>query len=145
MGKLCHACNQKCDLVDLLDGWATATTATWRSTTTTKIGHTTATRHATTVTTSGLIHLHHDGVHNAFNLLLFRFKLILLCKLIFVEPVKGILDSLLDGVLVTALELFLQLLLLQSVAHGETVVFQTVFRLNLALVLLIFGPELLCL
>merc|ERR1712048_933340 len=87
----------------------------------------------------GLVHLHHDGVHNSFQLLLLGLELVLLGELILVEPIEGVLDGLLNLVLVITLELVLQLLLLESVAHGEAVVLKAIFGFNLCLVLLILG------
>merc|ERR1712188_25361 len=75
------------DLVNLLDGWATAATGTWRSAA--KVWHA-ATRHAT-VSSSSLVHLHHDGIHHALKLLLLCLEFVLLCQLVLVEPVKGVL------------------------------------------------------
>merc|ERR1719506_3219569 len=115
----------KQSLIDLLDGWATTA------------GHTTL-RHFTTATCS-LVNLHHDWVHDTLKLLLLVFKLLLLCKLILVQPVESLLHGLLDFVLIVALELVLQLLLLQGVAHREAVVLQAILCLNLGLCLLVFG------
>merc|ERR1719152_553106 len=76
-----------------------------------------ALRHA--AATCGLVHLHHDGIHDSFQLLLLGLELVLLGKLVLVQPVKGILNCLLNLVLVVTLKLVLQLLLLEGVSHGE--------------------------
>eukprot|EP00438_Fugacium_kawagutii_P036330 Skav220742 [mRNA] locus=scaffold2753:402066:402800:+ [translate_table: standard] len=126
-------------LVNLLDGWASTTA---RSTT-----HAT-TRHATLwhpAAACSLVDLHHDGVHNALELLLLGLKLILLSKLILVQPVQCLLHCGFDLLLVTRLELVLQLLLIQGVAHSEAVVLQAVLGFDLLLVLLILCTELLSL
>eukprot|EP00438_Fugacium_kawagutii_P026006 Skav207367 [mRNA] locus=scaffold3618:26202:26651:+ [translate_table: standard] len=126
-------------LVDLLDRWASAAA---RSTT-----HAT-TRHASfwhTTATCSLVDLHHDGVHNALELLLLGLKLILLGKLILVQPVQRLLHSRLDLLLVARLKLVLQLFLIEGVAHSEAVFLQAVLGLDLLLVLLILSTELLSL
>merc|ERR1719223_517828 len=100
-------------------------------------------RHATP--SCGLVDLHHDWVHNALELLLFCFELILLGHLVLVQPVEGLLHSLLDFVFVVTLKLVHQLLLLQGVTHGEAVVLQAVLCFNLSLCFLVFGTEFLSL
>merc|ERR1711939_145919 len=125
--------------VHLLDSWAAATPwctahiVSWHSTF----------WHATTA--CGLIDFHHDGVDNPFKLLLLCLEFILLGQLVLVQPVQSLLHGLLDLVLVITLELLLQLLLLQGVAHGEAVVLQAILGLELGPVLLIFGSVLFCL
>merc|ERR1719263_2349537 len=126
--------------VDLLDGWATGCTTCGG---TTHVWHA-ASRHAIS-TTSSLVDLHHDGIHNALKFLLLGLKFILLSQLVLVQPVKGFLDCLLNLVFVICLKFVLQLLLLQSVAHGEAVVLKTILGLNLRLVGIVFGAVLLCL
>merc|ERR1719261_2445650 len=101
-----------------------------------------ALRHATTAT-RGLVHLHHDRVHDALEFLLLGLELVLLSKLVLVQPVQGLLHSRLDLLLVTSLELVSQLFLCEGVAHGKAVVLQTVLGLDLATVLLILSTELL--
>merc|ERR1719382_963231 len=104
------------------------------------------TRHASLwhATTSGsLVDLHHDRVHDSFQLLLLPLELVLLGQLIFVQPVQCLLDCSLDLLFVPCLELLLKLLLLQSVAHGEAIVLQAVLRFDLGLVGLVFFAELL--
>jgi len=123
--------------VHFLNGWAT-TTASWH----TALWHTTFWHSAASCS---LVDLHHDRIHNAFELLLLRLKLILLGQLVLVEPIQRLLYSLLDLLLVITLKLLLELLLIQSVAHSETVVLQAILCLNLTLVLLILFTELLSL
>merc|ERR1712216_1094580 len=125
--------------VNLLDCWA-AGTSWWGVSI-----HTTA-RHATFWTTAcGLIHFHHDWVHDTLNLLLLRLELILLGQLVLVQPIQSLLNGLLNLVFVITLEFVLQFLLLQSVAHCEAVILQTVFGFNFGFVLFILFTVLLCL
>merc|ERR1719453_1032583 len=128
-------------LIDLLDSWATCGTTTCG---TTHVWHA-ATRHTISTTTSGLVDLHHDWIDNALNFFLLGLEFILLSQLVLVEPVQGFLDCLLNLVFVICLKFILQLLLLQSVAHGETVVLKTILGFNFLLVGLIFSAILLCL
>merc|ERR1739844_259474 len=125
-------------LVDLLDRWTTSTTrcCTIKPTT----------RHASlwhSSTPSSLIDFHHDWVHDSLQLLLLPFKFILLSQLVFVEPVERLLDCSLDLLFVPSLELLLELLLLQCVAHGEAIVLQAVFGFDLRSVGLVLRTELL--
>merc|ERR1719161_3336688 len=113
--------------------WGTARHATWHPS-----------RHAT-LSTCSLVHLHHDGVYNAFQLLLLGLELVFLSKLVFVEPVKRLLNSLLDLVLVIPFKLVFELLLLKGVAHCEAVVLESVLGFNLLLVGFVLCLELLCL
>merc|ERR1719387_1131608 len=127
--------------VDLLNGWATSACSWWGTS-----RHTTrhASRHAT-LTACCLVNFHHDGVHDAFQLFLLGLKLILLCKLVLVKPIKCLLHGLLDLVLVITLKFVLELLLLECVAHGEAVVLKAILGLNLCLIRFVFRLELLCL
>mmetsp|Transcript_42979 Transcript_42979/g.124244 ORF Transcript_42979/g.124244 Transcript_42979/m.124244 type:complete len:284 (+) Transcript_42979:50-901(+) len=128
--------------IDLLDGRATCAawcgsacaskSATWH----------TPLRHATAAA-GRLVHFHHDGVHNAFELLLLGLEFVLLCQLVLVQPVKRILNSLLNFFLVVALKLLPELLLIEGVAHGETIILQTILGFNLLLIVLILRAELL--
>merc|ERR1719265_1352194 len=122
-------------LVDLLDSWASAATRSrtgaWHAT------------HVAAASTGSLVHFHHDGIHDALDLLLLGLELILLGKLVLVQPVQSLLHGSLDLLLVTSLELVGKLLLCEGVAHGEAVVLETVFGLDLATVLLILSTELL--
>merc|ERR1712023_347445 len=128
-----HA-QSKC-LVHLLDCGATA-----------GIVIKTSARHATgsiRCATCSLVHLHHDGIHDALKLFLLCFKLVLFGKLILVKPIESLLNSLLDLVLVVTLKLVLELLLLEGVAHGEAIIFQTILCLDFDLLSFIFGAVLL--
>merc|ERR1719199_1975716 len=60
-------------------------------------------RHATAA--SGLVHLHHDRVHDALELLLLGLELLRLGHLVALKPVQGVLDHLLDLVLIASVEL----------------------------------------
>merc|ERR1719443_2762828 len=88
--------------VHLLDGRATRASARRGCTT----------RHAAHVwhaaATSCLVHLHHDRIHDALDLLLLRLELVLLSELVLVEPVQSLLHGLLDLFLVAVLELVLE-------------------------------------
>merc|ERR1719263_2719349 len=125
--------------VDLLDGWATCGTTTCG---TTHVWHA-ASRH-TISTASSLVDLHHDWIYNALKFLLLGLEFILLSQLVLVKPVKAFLDCLLNLVFVICLKFVLQLLLLQRVAHGEAIVFETVLGFNFRLVGFVFGAVLLC-
>merc|ERR1719386_581606 len=87
-------------------------------------------RHAA-FTTCCLVHLHHDRVHNAFQLLLLGLELILFGELVLIKPIKSLLHSLLNLVLVVAFKLVFELFLLEGIPHGEAIVFKTVLRLDL--------------
>merc|ERR1712187_1070607 len=108
--------------------------ASWHA----SLGHTAA-------ATSCLVHLHHDRVHDALELLLLGFELVLLGQLVLVEPVQCLLHGLFDLLLVSTLEFILELFFVQSIPHCEAVVLQAVLGLNLHPVRLILGPELLSL
>ena len=77
----------KISLVDLLYCRACTTTCiAWHATT----------RHAAfrhPASTSRLIHLHHNGIHDPLNLFLLHLEFVFLCELVFVEPIKCILDG----------------------------------------------------
>merc|ERR1719331_2609960 len=92
-------------LVDLLNSWAT--TAAWCCT---SARHATLRHITTTTATCSLVDLHHDWVDNALKLFLLAFELVLLRKLILVQPIERFLHGLFDLVLIIALELVLQLL-----------------------------------
>merc|ERR1719359_914574 len=105
--RLTH-CQSKQSLhsINLLDCWTTGTS--WWGVTI----HTT-TRHAALWTAAcSLVHFHHDWVHDTLNLLLLRLELILLGKLVLVQPIQRFLNRLLNLVFVVSLEFVLQLLLL---------------------------------
>merc|ERR1712194_103207 len=92
---------------------------------------------------SCLIHLHHNWVDNALKLLLLRFKLVFLSKLILVQPIQGLLHGFLNLLFIITLKLILELLLRQSVAHGKAVILQAVLGLDFRFVLLILSAKLL--
>merc|ERR1719486_1694565 len=92
-----------------------------------------------------LVHLHHDRVHDALDLLLLRLELVLLSELVLVEPVQSLLHGLLNLFLVAVLELVLELLLVQRAPHREAIVLQAVLRLDFLLVGLVLCPVLFCL
>merc|ERR1712157_678966 len=119
--------------IDLFDCWTSVSATTW---------HTTS-WHATT--TCCLVHLHHDGVNDTFNLFLLGLELILFGQLIFVKPIQGVLHCGFNLFLVSTLPMVLQLVVRKCVPHLEAIVLQAVFRLDLLLVLLIFSTVLLCL
>merc|ERR1719419_482816 len=106
-----------------------------------------AARHATfghaTAAARRLVDLHHDGVHDTLELLLLGLELVFLSQLVFVKPVKGLLHRLFNLFLVPALELVLELLLVEGVAHREAIILQAILGLNLRLIRFILGPELL--
>merc|ERR1740138_1919548 len=107
--------------VHLLDGGPCATA--WGA-----VAAEAATGHAAlwhTAAASGLVHLHHDGIDDALQLFLLSLELVLL--------------GLLDLLPIPVLELVLELLLLQRVAHGEAVVLEAVLSLDLRLVRLVLG------
>merc|ERR1719203_2052481 len=68
---------------------------------------------SSTATARCLVDLHHDGVHCTLQLLLLRLKLVLLSKLVLVEPIECVLHGFLDLLLVAILKLLLKLLLLE--------------------------------
>merc|ERR1719198_1320440 len=125
--------------IDLLHCGATSTGTRW-GTTHASSRHA-ALGHAATAARS-LVDLHHDRVHSAFELLLLCLELVLLRELVLIEPVKAVLHGLLDLLLVAILELFLELLLIQCVAHREAVVLEAILRLDLHLVGLVLALEL---
>merc|ERR1740117_1496014 len=127
--------------INLFDCWATS--AAWRGAPITATRHATL-RHATTATCS-LVDFHHDWVHDTLNLLLLGLELILLGKLILVQPIQSLLNRLFNLIFVITLKFVLQFLLLQCVAHCETVVLQTILGLNFSFVLFILFAVLLCL
>merc|ERR1740138_752703 len=127
-------------LVDLLHCWASTTTAAWHATT----WHTA--RHATIwCTACCLVHLHHDWVHDTLKLFLPRLEFVFLSQLVLVQPIKSLLNRCLDLLFVAALKLVLQLVIRERVPHGETIILQTIFGLDLLLVHIILGLVLFCL
>merc|ERR1719487_1630770 len=106
-------------LINLLHCWAGTSCSRWGSS-----------RHAT-LATCCLVDLHHDGVHNAFQLLLLGLELVLLSKLVLVKPIESLLHRFLNFVFVVPFKLVFELLLLKCVPHCEAVVLEPVLCLNL--------------
>merc|ERR1711870_100001 len=101
-------------------------------------------RHTATAATAGrLIHLHHDRINNALKLLLLSFKFVFFSKLVFVQPIQGLLHCLLNLFFIVTLKLILELFLRQGVTHREAIVLQAVLGLNLGFVLLVLSAVLL--
>merc|ERR1719231_233828 len=124
--------------VDLLHSGATAATAS------TSARHTARhVWHTTFTTSSGLVDLHHDRVHDSFELLLLSFELLLLCQLVLVEPVQCFLHGCFNLIFVTSFEFILELLLLKCVPHGKAIIFEAVLGFNLGLVRLVLSAVLL--
>merc|ERR1712151_1032331 len=72
-------------------------------------------RHAAlwhTTTSRGLVDLHHDRVHDAFQFFLLSLEFIFLSKLVLVKPIEGFLHCRLDLLLIATLKLILQLFFL---------------------------------
>merc|ERR1712129_285708 len=115
--RTCTLIKAEATLVHLLHCGATGTT---RSGTSTESAWHITFRSSTTARC--LVVLHHDGIHRTLQLLLLGLKLVLLSKLILVEPIKCVLHGLLNLLLVTILKLFLELFLLERVAHGEAII-----------------------
>merc|ERR1712066_671906 len=99
--------------------------------------------HATFAATCSLVDFHHDRVHDAFKFFLLGFKFLLLCQLVLVQPIQRILHSRFNLVLVACLEFVLELLLLQSVTHGEAIVLETILGFDFGLVRFVLGTVLL--
>merc|ERR1712217_445958 len=124
-------------LVDLLDSWATPATRRCATTWHASLRHTTS-------TTCSLVNFHHDRIHDTLQFLLLCFEFVFLCQLVLVEPVKRLLNSLLDLLFVVAFKLVLEFFLGKSVTHCEAVVLQTILCFNLRFVLLVLCTILLC-
>ncbi|CAA7406321.1 unnamed protein product [Spirodela intermedia] len=84
-----------------------------------------------------LVHLGDDGVADALELLHLVVELIGLGELVAVEPVDGLVDGVLDLLLVCGVELGGDLLVLDGVPHVVGVVLEAVFGFHLLLVLLV--------
>merc|ERR1719384_2313773 len=91
-----------------------------------------------------LVDFHHNGVYDSFKLLLFSLKFILLGQLVLVKPIKSLLHCSFNLLFVSRLELVLQLLLLECVAHGKTIVLESILGFNLCPIALVLCPVLLC-
>merc|ERR1719184_468157 len=131
-------------LVDLLNGRASSRATASTSTS----GHTTSrhtswhtTRHATL---SSLIQLGNDGIANGFHFFLLVSELVLLGQLVAVQPTKSIVTLADDTLPFILRNLVLQLLVIKSRLHVETIRFKPVLRRNAFLLLFILSFELLC-
>merc|ERR1712039_1133338 len=99
-----RSCFNELSSINFLDCWASISATTWHTTTWhTSFWHATA--------ACCLVYLHHDGVNNAFNLLLLCFELVLFGQLVLVKPIQRILHCRFDFLLVATLELVLQLVI----------------------------------
>jgi hypothetical protein len=102
-------------LVNLLNGWAVVVASTAGSATRhAATGHTAG--HATTLTTSS-VELHHDGVGNTLKLLLLGLVLVLGGGLVVVQPGNGLVNLSLKLLLVTGIELLIDLGVGEGVAE----------------------------
>merc|ERR1712228_700385 len=88
--------------VNLFDRWTSISATTWHTTT----WHTSFWHAAATCC---LVYLHHDGINNTFDFFLLCLELILFGQLVLVKPVQSVLHCRFDLLLVTTLELVLQL------------------------------------
>lgn len=134
------------DLVDLLDGGSGSSTGTWGGSGT---GESTSTswESASTSwesswgssggTSSRLVELGHDGVHDLLELGGLVVELLLGGGLVGIEPLDGLVDGLVDGGLVLSAQLVLEVVLLGGVAHGVGVVLELVLGLDAVLGLLV--------
>ena len=132
-------------LVDLLDGRAiiaaSVATSTREATGTTSAGH--ATRRHTALTT-GTVELHHDGVGNTLKLLLLLLVLLTSSLLVVIEPLDTLVNLSLEGLLVTSLNLLIDLGVGEGVAERVGVRLKTVLgadtaTLSLILLLVLLG------
>ncbi|TVU49638.1 hypothetical protein EJB05_00958, partial [Eragrostis curvula] len=89
------------------------------------------------VAAGALVHLGDDGVAQALQLLHLVLELVRLRQLVGVQPLDGLVDGVLDLLLVLSGELGRDLLVLDRVAHVVRVVLQGVLGLHLLLVLLV--------
>ncbi|EYU41711.1 hypothetical protein MIMGU_mgv1a019254mg, partial [Erythranthe guttata] len=84
------------------------------------------------------IHLSNNRVANTLKLLHLVIKLVCLSQLVPVEPLNGLLNSLLNLLPVITIQLRSNLFILDSVPHVVGVVLKSILRLNLLLVLFVF-------
>ncbi|CBI40968.3 unnamed protein product, partial [Vitis vinifera] len=87
--------------------------------------------------TSTPIHLCDNGIADALQLLHLVLKLICFCKLVTVQPLNGVLNSIFNFLLVCWRKLGTDFLIFDSVPHVVGVVLQSVLSLNLLFVLLV--------
>merc|ERR1719184_90569 len=131
-------------LVDLLNGRASSRATASTSTS----GHTTSrhtswhtTRHATL---SSLIQLGNDGIAHGFHFFLLVSEFVLLGQLVTVQPTKSIVTLADDTLPFILRNLVLQLLIIKSRLHVETIRFKPILRRYTFLLLFILSFELLC-
>merc|ERR1719184_689128 len=129
-------------LVDLLNGRASSrATASTSSSGHTTSGHTSwhSTWHATL---SSLIQLGNDGIAHGFYFFLLVSEFVLLGQLVAVQPTQSIITFADDTLSFILRNLVLQLLVIKSRLHVETIRFKPVLRRNAFLLLFIFGFKL---
>merc|ERR1719421_1049082 len=123
-------------LVDLLDVGAAAAAAAGGSASGHTAGHTAG--HATHAAAAALrVERLHDRRADALNLLLLVLELLLLGKLVGLEPRERVVDGLLGLRLVVVRQLVLHLLVAERVLHRVAVVLEAVLGLDLLLELLV--------
>merc|ERR1719184_309163 len=130
-------------LVDLLNGRASSRATASTSTS----GHTTSRHtswHSTWHTLSFLIQLSNDGIADSFHFFLLVSEFVLLGQLVTVQPTKSIIALADDTLPFILRNLVLQLLVIKSRLHVETIRFKPVLRRNTFLLLFILSFELLC-
>merc|ERR1719184_579187 len=130
-------------LVDLLNGRASSRATASTSTS----GHTTSRHtswHSTWHTLSFLIQLSNDGIADGFYFFLLVSEFVLLGQLVTVQPTKSIVTLADDTLPFILRNLVLQLLVIKSRLHVETIRFKPVLRRNAFLLLFILSFELLC-
>merc|ERR1719154_680463 len=130
-------------LIDLFNGWSSATSAAWASTSSWHAtGHTAHVRHSTG-STSALVQLRDDGVAHALNLLLLVIELFDLGQLVGIKPLDGFVTLVSDLLHVIFRDLILHLLIIKSGLHVEAVALKTILGRDPLLLLLIISFELL--
>merc|ERR1719184_500564 len=128
-------------LIDLLNGRASSRATASTSTS----GHTTSrhtSRHSTWHTLASLIQLGNDGIADSFHFFLLVSEFVLFGQLIAVQPTKSIITFTDDTLPFILRNLVLQLLVIKSRLHVETIRFKPVLRRNAFLLLFIFGFKL---
>merc|ERR1712241_902568 len=115
-------------LVDLLDGWSGAGTASGSGTSSTRssghtAGHTArhSSWHTTGCTAGSLIQLGYDRVAHSLDLLLLVGVLVHFGSLVGIQPLDGLVTLVINGLPVIIRDLVLQLLVLQGGFHVEAV------------------------
>merc|ERR1719184_710066 len=129
-------------LVDLLNSRASSRATASTSTS----GHTTSRHtswHSTWHSLSSLIQLGNNGIADGFHFFLFVSEFVLLGQLVAVQPTKSIVTLADDTLPFILRNLVLQLLVIKSRLHVETVRFKPVLRRNAFLLLFILSLELL--